>query len=200
MSEKSPRIGWLEKRKIEKSNETRIHDPAKAEEMAYAEKPHREKAIQQRKVGKALVKQTWANYPNFDKEKVITAAEVADRTKGEISDADIVARSQEGIVDLRTRVSSRTATSERSAERRQNRVDELTQTNPAAIPDHLAQKVGYELQDTSAPASIEAANRAGELAGTAYDEAQAENARLFAEDFDRAHGTSPNSRPPVRQQ
>lgn len=155
-----------------RADRTRIHDPAKAEEMAYAEKPHRERAIQQRKVGKALVKQVWENYPNFDRSKVITTEEISTRTNGEISDADIVARTHEGIADLRNRVASRKVTSERGYERRQNKVDELTQVNPAAIPNHLAQRVGYELQDVSARKSTEAADAAAEAAGVAYDQAQ----------------------------
>ena len=197
MSEKGPISRRLDNRKLKKSNETRIHDPAKAVEMAYAEKPHRERAIQQRKVGKALVGQVWANYPNFDRSKVVTASEIADRINGEISEADITAHNREGIADLRKRIANRTATSERSAERRQAKVNALVQVDPSAIPNNLAQGVGYELQDTTARQSDAAADMAAEAAGVAYDQAQADSKRLFEESFDRAHGISQNSRPPM---
>lgn len=147
-----------------RANKTRVHDKELALDMAYAEKPYREKAAQQKKIGRTLVSLMWDKYPAIKGPKTISIADVFDTIGDAYSQPTVERIVLDGALavadDLRKKQDS--AQSERRFYALGDRIHGLQILDPTAIPHKEAQVIGYKLQDEIAQQTIQQGIIAGE--------------------------------------
>jgi len=150
MSEKGP-IGrtvdqWRERR----ADKTRVHDKALAEDMARAELPFRDAASIKKRIGKALVRASWAN--SIRGKATVTSTDLSHRTKGKYPEQEVDGVVSEGVKAVADKFGNTQplSMSVRGLDRHTAREKAIRETLPTAVPNALAQKVGHELQDNAA--------------------------------------------------
>jgi len=147
-----------------RANKTRVHDKELALDMAYAEKPYREKAAQQKKIGRTLVSLMWDKYPDVRGSKTIDIVDVVDALGDTYTRPSVERTVLNGALvvaeDLRKKQD--TVQSERRFNALGDRIQNLHILDPNAIPHKEAQLIGYKLQDDIAHRTIEQGIIAGE--------------------------------------
>jgi hypothetical protein len=139
----------IDKYRKNKTDKTRVYDRDLAEEMAYAELPYRDKAASKRKVGDAVLKQMWQNWPDLKGDRTVTSGDVAERLDNQVSKPQIESSIAGALSEVANDAYKKAprSTSDKGLQRHEQRSRDIRDTDPSEVPYRTAQNVGYKLQD-----------------------------------------------------
>ncbi len=146
-----------------RTDKTRVHDKALAEDMAYAEKPYRDAALAQKEIGMAAVGEVWSRYPDTTGTERVSVSDVAQRTDHNEDDiAHVLTRGSRSLAhDLYVKADK--THPYRKLKKVRNQAAEIFSVDPDDMSMSQAQQIGHHLVDKVSQTTVESGIKAAEI-------------------------------------